>query len=297
MNKCYVDLHMHTKYSDDADFSPSEIVQMCFENGIKIMAITDHNWVKAIDEASQKATELGIQYLPATEIDCTFHGLNLHVLGYGIDHHAPIFNQLGERMEEQERACSLKRLALVNALGFDLRKEQLDSLTTNGVYIGEMFGEVLLNDERYLDHELLKPYRQDGTRADNPYVNIYWDFFAQGKPCYVELELPTLEETIQIIKDHGGVAVLAHPGNNLKGKFELFEEIINAGIQGVEVYSNYHTKEVNDYFYRKAKDFNLLMTCGSDFHGKTKPAIHLAENGCDIPEEIEFGLKKIGLLQ
>ena len=96
----------------------------------------------------------------------------------------------------------------------DLKKEQLDALSSNGVYTGEMFGEALLKDERYVDHELLKPYRSGGSRSDNPYVNFYWDYYAQGKPCYTEVIFPSLEKTIQLINDHGGVAVLAHPGNN-----------------------------------------------------------------------------------
>ncbi len=265
MSKSYIDLHMHSLYSDDGEFTPIQLVEMCHEAGVKIMAIADHNWVKAIDEAKKKAEEFKMKYIPAIEIDCTYQGINLHVLGYGIDYTNPAFNQLG----------------------FDLKKEQLDVLSSNGVYTGEMFGEALLKDERYFNHELLKPYREGGNRSDNPYVNFYWDYYAQGKPCYTEVGFPSLEETIQLINDNGGVAVLAHPGNNLKGKFEIFDEMVEKGLQGVECFSSYHSQETNDYFYHKAKALNLFFTCGSDFHGKTKPAIHLGENGCINSKEIE----------
>ena len=57
-------------------------------------------------------------------------------------------------------------------------------------------------------------------------MNFYWDYYSQGKPCYVEIQYLSLQETIQIINEHGGIAVLAHPGNNLKGKFQLFDEIV-----------------------------------------------------------------------
>ena len=217
MNKSYIDLHMHSLYSDDGEFTPGQLVEMCHEAGVKIMAIADHNWVKAIDEAKKKAEELKIKYIPAIEIDCTYKEINLHVLGYGIDYTNPAFNQLGEDILKQELNCSLKKLELTNQLGFDLKKEQLDALSSNGVYTGEMFGEALLKDERYVDHELLKPYRSGGSRSDNPYVNFYWDYYVQGKPCYTEVIFPSLEKTIQLINDHGGVAVLAHPGNNLPG--------------------------------------------------------------------------------
>ncbi len=290
MTKSYIDLHMHSMYSDDGEYTPTQLVDMCHEAGVKIMAIADHNWVKANEEAKKHADELGMTYIPAIEIDCTYKGVNLHVLGYGIDNQE-VFNQLGEDIEKQEIACSMKKLELTNALGFDLKKEQLDALSTNGVYTGEMFGEALLNDSRYDDHELLKPYRQGGERSDNPYVNFYWDYYAQGKPCYTEIHFPTLEETIQLIHQQGGVALLAHPGNNLKGQFELFDEMVALGLDGVECFSSYHTTETNEYFYNKAKELNVLYTCGSDFHGKTKPSIHLGENGCLNPQEIEDCLK------
>lgn len=296
MNKSYIDLHMHSKYSDDGEFTPTQLVNMCYEAGIKIIAIADHNWVKAIDEASLQAKQLGIKYIPAIEIDCTYQGINLHVVGYGIDHTNPIFNQLGQNIMDQELTCSVKKLELTNALGFDLDKSQLDELSENGVYTGEMFAEALLKDPRYQDHELLKPYREGGLRADNPFVNFYWDYYAQGKPCYTEIQFPSLEEAIQIINDNGGIAILAHPGNNLKGQFEIFDEMVRIGLQGVECFSSYHSVEVNEYFYNKAKELNVLFTCGSDFHGKTKPSIKLGENGCIDPEEIEKNLKKYHLI-
>ena len=294
--KSYVDLHMHSFYSDDGEFTPAQLVDMCHEAGVKIMAIADHNWVKANDEAKKRCEELGMTYIPAIEIDCSYEGLNYHVVGYGIDYHNPVFNQLGENVEKQELACSAKKLELTNALGFDLKKEQLDALSPNGVFTGEMFGEALLADERYIDHELLKPYREGGSRSDNPFVNFYWDFYAQGKPCYTEVKFPSLEETVKMINDHGGIAILAHPGNNLKGRFELFDDMVKAGIQGVECFSSYHTEEVNEYFYNKAKELNILYTCGSDFHGKTKPAIVLGGNGCKDPKEVEDYLKKYHLI-
>ena len=296
-NNLYIDLHMHSMYSDDGEFTPAQLVEKCEAAGVKIMAIADHNYVKAVEEEIEAASKKGITVIPAIEIDCTYKGINLHVLGYGIDYKNPVFNNLGDNIMEQELKCSSRKMELTNALGFDLKKEQLDALSSNGVYTGEMFAEALLADSRYADNELLKPYRAGGSRSDNPFVNFYWDYYAQGKPCYTEVKFPTLEETIKIINDNGGVAVLAHPGNNLKGNFEIFDEMVRIGIQGVEAFSNYHPKETNDYFYNKAKELNILYTCGSDFHGKTKPAIELGKTGCYIDENyIEKELKKYKLI-
>ncbi len=186
---------------------------------------------------------------------CHYGDVNLHVVGYGIDYQHPIFKEIEENILNQELKCSLKKLDLTNQLGFEVTSQQMDQLSKNGVYTGEMFAEVLLNDARYAQNELLTPYRGGGTRSDNPYVNFYWDYYAQEKPCYTEIVFPTLQETLDLIHQHGGIAILAHPGNNLKGKFEMLEDMISLGLDGVEVFSNYHTPEVNQYFYQKAKEY------------------------------------------
>ena len=93
----YIDLHMHSKYSDDGEFKPIELVEKCHKRNIKIMAIADHNSVKAIAEAKKAANKLNITYIPAIEIDCTYNGIDLHVLGYGIDYHHEDFESLEKK--------------------------------------------------------------------------------------------------------------------------------------------------------------------------------------------------------
>ena len=291
-----IDLHMHSDASIDGEFESRRLVEMCHDANINIMAICDHNSVKGVQAAKKRANELGMHYIEAVELDCTYQGLNFHVVGYGIDSTNPAFEQLEQSMRQQELALSAKKLELVNQLGFDLSKSQMDAVAPQGIYAGEMFCEVLLADPRYQDHELLKPYRKGGSRYEGALVNFHWDYFAQGKPCYLEVKLPSLEEILTLIHNSGGIAVLAHPGNNLKNRFELFDEMIKEGIQGVECYSSYHTPEVTEYFYNKAKEYNLLVTCGSDFHGKTKPHVHLAEHGCINTNEIIEQLKQRNLI-
>lgn len=293
----FIDLHMHSCYSDDGDFEPSSLVKQCHEAGVRIMAIADHNSVKGIDEAIKAATQYGIVCIPAVEIDCTYEGINLHVLGYGIDHHDQAFIDLENNVFQQELRASKQKLLLTNALGFQLTKADMDEVALQGIYTGEMFGEVLLAKPEYHDHPLLAPYRNGGSRSDNPYVNFYWDFYSQDKPCYIEIEYPTLAETIALIQLHNGISVLAHPGNNLKDQFTVFDKMIQLGIQGVEAFSNYHDEATLQYFYDKGKEHSLLITCGSDYHGKTKPAIKLGECRCFINEmDIEKQLRDYGLI-
>lgn len=164
-------------------------------------------------------------------------------------------------------------------------------------WTAEKFAAILLNKPEYFDHELLKPYRPGGERSDNPLVNFYWDFCAQGKPCHVKIEFPALDEIIQVIHDTGGLAVLAHPGNNLAAHPHLLTEIVRLGLDGIEVGSSYHSPATTAHFYQQALAHGLLVTGGSDYHGKTKPAIRLGEYPRPLPEaELVARLDAAGLL-
>ena len=291
-----IDLHMHSCYSDDGQYTPRELIAMCHASGIQICALADHNTIKGVEEAIQEARKRGMRCIPAVEIDCTYQGVNLHVLGYGIDHHAAIFQQLEENVERQEQILGIKKLERTNALGFSLCREQLDAICDNGVYTGELFAEVLLNDPRYREHPLLEPYRPGGARGDQPYVNFYWDYYAQGKPCETVISYPSLTQVLAIIHQQQGIAVLAHPGNNLKGNYALLEEMIAIGIDGIECFSSYHKKAETDFFYEQAVLHHLAVTGGSDFHGKTKPAISLGDHNCTKEADVIEGLRKFHLI-
>ena len=278
-----IDLHMHSRYSDDGEFTPMELVEQCVASGIQTMSITDHNTVRANAEAEDAARKRGIRYVPGIEIDCVFQNINLHVLGYGIDYQNNDFDNIEKNISDQSTNASLRMLEKTQALGFRVTENDMWEVSKNNFWqdswTGEMFAEVLLNKPEYDNHPLLRPYRESEGRGDNPYVNFYWDYYSQGKPCYINLNYPRVEEVINIIHRNGGKAVLAHPGVNLKEHYELLCPIIRAGIDGIEAYSSYHNPLQAIHFMKEAMDGNLFVTCGSDFHGRTKPAIALGQHG------------------
>jgi len=288
----YIDLHMHSAYSDDGEYTPVELVTMCGQAGIRIMAVTDHNCARANVDAQREAERLNIKYLPGVELECTWQDMVFHLLGYQIDYKSSDFEKIESNIREQSLEASRERLRLIRKLGFHVTEDELYAVSGKrywkDYWSGEIFAEILLNKPEYMDNEILRHYRPGGSKGDNPYVNIYWDYFAQGKPCYAEMIFPGLKEAIEIIKDNGGKSVLAHPGNNLKNRFALLDEMITLGLDGVEVFSSYHDRSDAEHFYKEARKHSLMITCGSDFHGKTKPSIRLGESGCFIEEsEIE----------
>lgn len=101
-----IDLHMHSRYSEDGEYTPSELVKQCAEKGVRMMSVTDHNCAKANEEAAKAAKEKGIAYIPGIEIDCTFQDTNFHVLGYGIDFWSGDFEAIEKNIDDQSFQAS-----------------------------------------------------------------------------------------------------------------------------------------------------------------------------------------------
>ncbi len=279
-----IDLHIHSNYSGDGEFSPTQLVDFCRQAGLTHAAIADHNTTRATEQASLAAQGTGLMIIPAIEMDCVFDGVNLHLLGYGIDPIAPVFAEIEMDLHQQELDNSALLMQLVRQLGIEFEDELVKSLSFHGAVTGEMIAEAALAYDAEAKNPLLDPYRDGGERSDNPYVNFYWDYCAQGKPAYTPYHFISLSQAIDIIASNHGVPVLAHPGLNVKENSSLLEGIIAEGIAGIEVYSSYHNQDQVRFYKKAALSKDLLMTCGSDFHGKTKKSIKIGSTNCEGQE-------------
>lgn len=285
-----IDLHMHSLYSDDGEFSPEEIIKIGKREEMEIMALKDHNSVKGVDEMIKYGKEAGIKVISGVEIDCVYKGINLHMLGYGIDYKRKEFLEIEEEIFEKEMAIAKTKIErLKGNTDLIVDEEKIFEIAGGNIITGEIIGEVVLGEKKNRNNSLLEEYFNNGAKSDMPFVHFYWDFFSQGKIAYVPIEFRSMTEIVNLIKESGGLAVLAHPGNNFKNYLEIVEDIIEEGIDGIEVFSTYHSQEQIEYFYNKAEKNNLLMTFGSDFHGKNKPHIRL--KGYPVPEKYE-GMKE-----
>lgn len=286
----YIDLHMHSNFSADGEFSPKRLIEMCHRKGLKVVALADHNSIRGIPEAIRTAKTYGISVIPAIEMDCTYHDVNLHILGYGI-HEDTRYDVYEEDLERQERSSADERLAHLEKLGIVFHKERIRELSGGGIVTGEILAEVAMEIPENKTHPLMIPYYEGGARSDNPYVNFYWDLCAKGKPAYVPITYMSLTEAVSLIMDTGGVPVLAHPGQNIGLSIELLEGILSEGIMGIEAYSNYHDELTRAHYLKETRKRRLFVTAGSDFHGKTKPSISLGDHGMQgLEEEILQGL-------
>ena len=270
------DLHIHTHYSNDGEKSIPEIIRMCLENKVDVFSITDHNSVRGCSEAVERTVDLpGLNFIPGIEIDCSFRGTDLHLLGYHIDWSSPDFHDLEKKVEKKYMDAVPDMVTNLAREGIHIDVNELHEKAEGLPPSAELFAEVMLGNSDYHSNEKLRPYLEGGARSDMPLINFYLDYFAQGKPAHVHVEHLPYSEALELVKDHGGMPVIAHPGLNFRGKEQVVVELLELGAAGLEVFNNYHSSGQVDYFCSLVRKRGKLMSCGSDYHGKTKPLIQI----------------------
>ncbi|HAM62142.1 MAG: hypothetical protein A2Y20_02245 [Firmicutes bacterium GWF2_51_9] len=292
-----IDLHIHSIHSDDGEYTVESLIRQAEEAGLSVAAIADHDSVNACLERHRMNLKTSTRWIDAIEISCRHKGRDYHLLGYFIDPFDPRYEKLEENMRINEEAATQERLDLLAShFGFAFPMDALRHVAKGKLITGEVICEWLLENEENRKVEELRKYFPGGSRSDNPLVNFYWDYLSQGKIAYVEVDVPSMSESIRLVHETGGIAVLAHPGNNVKEDKAVLDELSSLGLDGIEAFSSYHGELQNAFYIAYAKKMNLLFTCGSDYHGKTKPKIKLGLTHCPcdaqaIVEMMERGRK------
>lgn len=269
------DLHVHSAYSNDGELGMEELVRKCLTNKVNILSITDHNTARGVSEALNLFRNSGISFIPGIEIDCHYKGTDMHLLAYHIDWESREIIELEAQTEQIVMEAVPLMIRNLAKAGIDIDGDELMEKSRGKLPAPELFAEVLMGNPGYHNNPLLLPYLPGGERSDMPYINFYLDYFAQGKPAYVKLELMDFRAALELVKRNAGIPIISHPGLNFKGKEKLVEELLELGAEGLEVFNNYHDKGQMEYFATLSQSRGTLMTAGSDFHGKTKPLIDL----------------------
>ena len=285
-----VDLHMHSNYSDDADLPVSELIKMAKKKDLSAISITDHNCTAAISEALELTADDHLEVIPGIEFDTNYGDNTLHILGYYIDWRSPKIDQLLDGMDEAKMEQFYARIESLQELGLEITAQEVLKKADVERPLGGFIAKVVLSKEENQAKPQLQPYLS-GEKSDQPYFNFYLDYFKAGSKAYVPCWKPSAKDTIELIRELGGVAVLAHPGSTLDITDEdVIDDLKKAGLQGIESYSTYHSKEELAGFVELGEEKDLLITAGSDFHGELKPKIELggvAGNTYDIVKKLK----------
>lgn len=269
-----IDLHIHTTASSDGQHSPREIFQMAWELKIEAIAFADHNSVESVEEGLRISPEYGIEFIPCIEINTHYEDYDFHLLGYFIDHRDQGLLRWLKGLEADKRMQIRQRVKRLRELGFALSAKDVERYSLGREPTGVSYLKALLETGENRRDPRLRVYI-DGERSSSPYLNFYLDYLAVGKPASVPIRFISTPEAIQLVRSLGGIPILAHPA---EVKDERLVGLIKAELEGLEVYSSYHGEEDERYFEEVCDRYGLLVTAGSDFHGREiKPDVPFGE--------------------
>ena len=269
-----IDLHIHTTASSDGQHGPQEIFEMSKRLEFEAIAFADHNSVASVGEGLRISREFGIEFVPCIEINTHYKGYDFHLLGYLIDHRDEGLLQWLKGLEANKRRQVRQRVNRLTKLGFMLSVKDVERHTLGREPTGVSYLKALLERKENRGDSRLRVY-VDGERSDSPYLNFYLDYLAGGRPASIPIRFISTPEAIQLVQSLGGIPILAHP---FEVKDERLFDLIGAGLEGLEVFSSYHREKDEQYFKGVCDRYGLLVTAGSDFHGREiKPDVTLGE--------------------
>lgn len=257
------DLHCHTTASDGL-LTPTELIHLAAELGLKGIGITDHDTIQGWKEAEEAGEKHQIRIIRGIELSTEWQGKEVHILGYEVDGSSNYLNDKLRYLRQAREKRMLKILDRLEAQGIHICVDEVQQFA-QGESIGRPHIAHVLMERGYV--------RSIGEGFDR--------YIGMGAPAYVPRYKLTPEEGIEIVRTAHGVAVLAHPGvHRLEKGIPAWVEV---GLQGIEVLHSDHKSEDEKKFRAIAQEYHLLTTGGSDFHGEAiKPGVKLGRWGVSL---------------
>ena len=257
-----IDLHIHSTHSDGSD-TPARLVELGRRAGLRAMALTDHDTMAGTEDFLVACRAHGMTGISGIEISVDVDGGpgSLHILGYGMDpHHPAIHKNLGWVLDG--RAWRNERIVeKLNELGLELNLDEVRAYAGEDVVARPHIARALIG----------RGYVATVAEAFDKYL-------AKGRPAYIDRYRLNPEEGISMIRETGGIAVIAHPftWENDDARLEAgLRTLQSFGLSGIEAIYSEYTPEQTVTLLRLAKRLGLLVTGGSDYHGLAKPDIAL----------------------
>lgn len=282
----FVDLHIHSSFSSDGEWSPERIVSEAVDAGAGAISISDHDTVDAVAIAREAAAGRGVELVPSVEISVEYEDKDYHLLAPLVNTGDPELRRVLAAQSPGRIERARLRIEKLKALGFDIDYDSVAQQAKTREPVGTAIARAIFEMNRPSNAALLEKFRNDAGRE----IAFYREYFEQGHPAYVPLAEAPMIETIALVRRSGGVPTLAHPGAPfIRAKFDLVAELAQQGLQGLEVYSSYHDAAQVAMYEQWARDLNLAATAGSDFHGRMKPHVafgSMRKRAMDLMDEL-----------
>ena len=280
-----VDLHTHSNKSDGS-FSPTELVDYAITKGLCAVALTDHDTTDGLEEAVSHAKELtqsgrpSIEVIPGIEFSTKHGDKDVHIVGLYITYDAPDFNAKLQEFVDSRTGRNIKMCHNLQQAGIDITYEKLQARNPDAV----------ITRAHYASYLFEEGYVKSRQEAFTRYLGDHTKYF-------VPREKVTPAQAVALILQVGGVPILAHPPlyhMSRERLDKLVASLKDVGLMGIEsLYSTYTNQDERDMI-RLAKEYDLLLSGGSDFHGANKPNLDLGTGygKLFVPEEYLIKIKE-----
>ena len=251
-----LDLHTHSLRSDGA-LSPVELVRRAAERGVRIQALSDHDTLSGVAEAVVEGERLGVRIIPATELNTESEWGDVHVLAYFVDPNDEPFEARMRWLRENRGRRIELMVENLNRLGYAVSLQRVREIAQGGSLGRPHLAQALFEAGHV-----------------STYDSAFDTLISTESPAYVSRVGLAPIEAVELVRAHGGVPSLAHPGTVVRLD-ELLPQLVTAGLSGIECYYGSHTPAWTAYCLRLAARYGLVPTGGSDFHGR-------GEHGADL---------------
>jgi 3',5'-nucleoside bisphosphate phosphatase len=243
-----IELQSHSTVSD-GQMAPAGVVAEAAKAGVTTLALTDHDAIAGVPEAAEAAAKLGVELVPAIEMSCVHeYAEDLHVCGYWVDLEA--IAPACERAQRERVSRAGEIVEKLRGEGFELTLDDAVREAGDALSIG-------------------RPHIARAAGASGDLGPFFEEYLVPGAKAFVPRRWPTAAQAVEVIKEAGGVAVVAHPYWDISDPAEV-EELIHAlGVDGIETFYPTHSREQTKHLLTLCDELDLVPTASSDYHGPT----------------------------
>lgn len=248
-----IDLHTHSTASDGT-YTPAQLMEYAHARNINAIALTDHDSIDGIIEAQKKARELSMEFIPGIELSIQWPTGEFHLLGLGLQSSSKELLGAIDFLRQERDNRNIKMAQKLQEQGIAITYEE----------VVEKAGTKTIGRPHFASLMIEKGFIRQRQQAFDQY-------FAKGRPCYVERTGLDLEDAVKAIKTSGGIPVQAHPLSMYVSWGKMEDTMIDIQMHGVEGLEAWHPGTRVSEAYRLeelARKLGMTATAGSDFHGE-----------------------------
>ncbi len=246
------DLHVHSRFSDGS-YSVDELAARSRAVGVSVLSVTDHDTVAGVGPATEAGRRAGVVIIPGVEISAYDYAgkRKIHLLGYGFSRDAPNIRTLCDPLLAARHRNTQRQITAIAATGISITEEEVRLEAGACPWLYKQHVMAVLVEKGY---------------TDRIYSPLYRMLFKGNGPAAGDIEYVPYQDATAAIAADGGIPVLAHPGQQYS--LDLVRELVGRGLGGIELHHPDHRPADHEAIRRAADEYGLLLTGGSDFHGR-----------------------------